>query len=155
MAWLWAQFCVSKTVSVKKFLIGGTPVRKSTVNHPFIVENSYNWGGMIEFYKSKDSKKWTDAGLNVPHYPALSSIWSDMIGKAVRGELSAEETMKELAEKQDEILSMIKLKRYSPRLNAKRNPKYWLEKDGAPKKERGEQKAETISYDKLIKSWEE
>ena len=155
MAWLWAQFCVSKTVSVKKFLVGGTPVRKSTVNHPFIVDNSYNWGGIIEFYRSKESKKWTDTGLNVPHYPALSSIWSDMIGKAVRGELTAEETMKQLAEKQDEILSVIKLKKYSPSLNAKRDPKYWLEKEGAPKKERGDQKARTVSYDELIKSWEE
>lgn len=155
MAWLWAQFCTSKTVSVKKFLVGGTPVRKSTMNHPYILDNSYNWGGLVEFYRSKESKKWTDTGLNVPHYPALSSIWSYMIGKAVKGELNPKETMAQLAIRQDEIMAVLKLKRHSPRLNIEKSEEYWLNKEGAPKKERKEENPRTISYDELIKSWKD
>ena len=51
-AWLWAQFASSKTVSLKKFLIGGTPVRRSTVESDYLTENIDQYGGIIEFYRS-------------------------------------------------------------------------------------------------------
>ena len=38
MAWLWAQFCISKTVCLKKFLVGKTPIRKSTVNSDYLAK---------------------------------------------------------------------------------------------------------------------
>jgi len=154
MAWLWAQFCVSKSVSVKKFLEGATPVRKSTVNHSYVVDNSYRWGGMIEFFRSPEAEKWTDTGLNVPHYPALSGLWASIISKAITGEATAEGALKELAEKQDEVMSQLKLKHYSPRLNPKRNREYWLSQPGSPKAEIVQrEKPLTISYDELIKTW--
>ncbi len=149
-AWLWAQFCTSKSVSVKKFLVGGTPVRKSTVSHPYILENAHRWGGLIEFYNSRERKKWTDTGPNVPHYPALSGIWWSFIARAVKGELTPQQTMTGLARAQDEAMARLKLEKYAPKLNPLRDRTYWLNRPGAPKPPRKPQKPETISYDKLL-----
>lgn len=154
MAWLWIQFCVSKTVGVKKFLAGGTPVRKSTVHAPFLTKHAYKWGGIIEFYQSPEEKKWTDSGPNVPHYPALSGLWWSNIAKAIEGEVTPLEAMNNLARQQDELMAKLKLKRYSPKLNPIRSRSYWLNKPGAPKKEIKERpKGMTIDYDVLIKFW--
>jgi glycerol transport system substrate-binding protein len=153
MTWLFAQFCVSKTVSVKKFLVGGTPVRKSTVSNPYILDNAWKWGGIIEFYNSSEAKKWTDSGLNVPHYPALSGVWWENIASAIKGEKSAQQTMDALAYQQDELMGELKLMKYSPVLNEKKSKEYWLNHEGAPKPERKRDTPKTIDYDLLIKNW--
>ena len=152
-AWLWAQFCVSKTVSVKKFLVGMTPVRKSTVSHPYVLDNSFRWGGLVEFYNSPDVKKWTDSGLNVPHYPALSGIWWSFIAQAVKGELTPQEAMTALAKAQDDAMSKLKLEQYTPKLNPPQSREYWLNQPGAPKPEREAQPPKTVSYDELLRNW--
>jgi glycerol transport system substrate-binding protein len=152
-AWLWAQFCLSKTVSVKKFLAGGTPVRKTTVSHPHILENAFRWGGLVEFYNSPERKRWTGTGPNVPHYPALSSIWWTYIARAVKGELTPQQAMTGLAMAQDEAMAKFKLEYYAPELNPLRSRDYWLNQPGAPKRERKPQKPVTIPYDELIQQW--
>lgn len=152
-AWLWAQFCLSKTVSVKKFLAGGTPVRKSTVSHPYILKNACRWGGLVEFYNSPERKKWTDTGPNVPHYPALSGIWWTYIARAVKGELTPQQAMTGLARAQDEAMANLKLENHTPKLNPLKSREYWLNRPGAPKPARKPQKPATISYDKLITQW--
>ncbi len=153
MAWLWAQFCVSKSVSLKKFLVGGTPVRKSTVFHPYLTRRSYKWGGLIEFYRSPQEKLWTDSGPNVPHYPALSGLWWVNVASAIKGEKTPQEAMTNLARKQDELMGKLKLVRFSPELNPLSPREYWLAKKGAPKSERSRPKPETVAYDELIKQW--
>ncbi|MFO7819025.1 MAG: ABC transporter substrate-binding protein [Halanaerobacter sp.] len=155
MAWLWAQFCVSKTVSVKKFLAGGTPVRESTVSDPYISERSHNWGGLIEFYRSPEEKKWTDTGPNVPHYPALSGIWWSIIAEAITGELTPQETMTKLATKQDQMMDEFSLKKFAPELNEPRSREYWLNQPGAPKPKKEEEEPQTIPYQELLKRWKD
>lgn len=155
MAWLWAQFCISKTVSLKKFLVGGTPVRKSTIFHPYLTEHADQWGGVIEFYRSPEEKKWTGSGLNVPHYPALSGLWWSTIARAITGELTPQETMDTLAFTQDEMMAKLKLARYAPRLNPLQSREYWLNQPGAPKPERPRPQPQTISYLELIKQWQQ
>lgn len=154
-SWLWAQFCVSKSVSVKKFLVGGTPVRKSTVSHPHILENAYYWGGMVAFYRSPERKKWTPTGRNVPHYPALSGLWWSFIAEAIKGQSTPQEAMTGLARAQDEAMAKLKLDKYSPKLNPLGSREDWLNRPGAPKPERKPQKPETISYEELLKQWME
>jgi glycerol transport system substrate-binding protein len=154
MAWLWIQFCVSKTVGVKKFLVGGTPVRKSTIHSPYLTEHSHRWGGIIEFYRSPQEKLWTDSGLNVPHYPALSGLWWSNIAKAVLGEVTPREAMDNLARQQDELMAKLKLKQYAPKLNPMQPRSYWLSRPGAPKQEIKERPAaKTIDYDVLLRLW--
>jgi glycerol transport system substrate-binding protein len=154
MAWLWAQFCVSKTVSVKKFLIGATPVRKSTVSHPYLKENSWKWGGIIEFFNSPEEIKWTDSGLNVPHYPALSGIWWENIASAIEKKATPQQAMDNLANQQDNLMKELNLTKFSPKLNNERPDSYWLNKEGSPKAKRNRPKPETIDYDILIKKWQ-
>ncbi len=153
MAWLWAQFCVSKTVSLKKFLVGGTPVRKSTVFSTYLDPIKDKWGGLIDFYRSPEEKKWTDTGLNVPHYPALSAVWWPYISKAISGELTPQEAMNAIADSQDKLMGKMHLARYSPKLNPVKTEAYWLKQPGAPKPWRPRPEPKTVSYDELIKQW--
>ncbi|MBF0224057.1 MAG: carbohydrate ABC transporter substrate-binding protein [Desulfobacterales bacterium] len=153
MTWLWIQFCISKSVSVKKFLVGGTPTRKSTVFHPYLTANSAEYGGVIEFYRSPEEKKWTDSGLNVPHYPALSGLWWINIASAITKEKTPQQAMTNLAMQQDEVMSKLKLAKFSPKLAEVKDRKYWLDQPGAPKQELPEETPKTVPYDELIQQW--
>jgi glycerol transport system substrate-binding protein len=153
MAWLWAQFAVSKTVSLKKFLVGGTPIRKSTVFAEYLDDKLTQWGGLIEFYRSPVEKRWTDTGLNVPDYPTLSALWWPNIARAIVGDISPQEAMNNIAFAMDEAMSKMRMVIYSPRLNERRDPQYWLAQPGSPKPERPEESPQTIPYDKLILQW--
>lgn len=154
-AWLWAQFCVSKTVSVKKFNEGMTPVRLSTVTSDYWQEHEGDLGGIVTFYKSPDEKKYTDTGPNVPHYPLLAEQWWKYISRATSGELTPVETMDGIAAEMDDLMGKINLPKLSPELNEPRSREYWLNQPGAPKAERGPEEPKTIQYEELIKQWEE
>ena len=152
-AWLWAQFCVSKTVSLKKFLIGRTPVRKSTVYSDYLAEQEGMYGGIVTFYKSPVEHMWTDSGPNVPHYPVLAEQWWKNIAPAVTGELTPQEAMDNIANSMDDIMGKLRLKKYSPKLNEKQDAAYWLNQPGSPKAEREDQKPMTMPYDEMLKQW--
>ena len=154
MAWLWAQFAVSKTVDLKKFSIGGTPIRKSTINSEYLSNRLDDYGGLIEFYRSKDGKKWTDSGPNVPYYSGLSALWWKNVAKAITGEFTPQQAMDNLADEQDELMSKVKLKAYAPKLNPKRDPSYWFSQPGSPRPEIKERETpKTIAYEELLKQW--
>jgi len=153
-AWLWAQFCVSKSVTLKKFLVGGTPIRKSTINSDFVQQRKDDWGGMIDFYASPDESKWTDSGLNVPHYPILSRIWWPNLTRAIKGEITPQRAMDEIAFEQDRLMARMKLAKYSPKLNKPRERAFWLNKEGSPKARRERDLPKTMPYEDLIKRWE-
>ena len=153
-AWLWAQFCVSKTVSVNKFIAGGTPVRKSTLRSKYVQKNKKKWGGIVEFYTSKQEALWTDTGLNVPHYPLLSKIWWPQISLAIKGDQTAKQTMDIIAARQDSILSKLNMAKLSPKLNKPKPESVWLNRPGAPKNKKGRDKPETIPYAELIQQWQ-
>jgi len=153
MAWLWAQFCTSKSVSLKKFLVGGTPIRKSTIFAKYLDPIKDKWGGIIDFYRSPEEQKWTDSGPNIPHYPALSTVWWPNISKAIKGLVTPKEATDAIANSQDRLMSKMKLVKYSPKLNSPKSESYWLEKKGAPKAARKRPKPITIAYETLIKQW--
>ena len=50
-AWLYAQFTVSKTVSLQKTLVGLTPIRMSDINSKQMAEAAPRLGGLVEFYQ--------------------------------------------------------------------------------------------------------
>jgi glycerol transport system substrate-binding protein len=154
VAWLWAQFCVSKTVSLKKFLIGKTPNRKSTVQSPYLRDMYDDFGGLLNFYNSSIENKWTDSGLNVPHYPLLSQLWWRNIADAISGEASPQESLDSLAEAMERQMTGMVLEKYSPALSEPEEPEIWLNRPGSPKKERPDGEPETMKYELLIKMWE-
>ena len=159
-AWLYAQFTVSKTVSLKKTHVGLTPIRESDIQHESFTERAPELGGLVEFYRSPARVRWTPTGTNVPDYPKLAQLWWQNVALAVTGEKSPQGAMDTLAEEQDRVLERLERAnvqdRCGPKLNEKRDPEYWLSKEGAPKPELANEKPQgrTIPYDELIKTWE-
>ena len=160
-AWLYAQFCVAKTTSLKKAHVGLTPIRDSDIRHESFTERAPKLGGLVEFYRSPARVAWSPTGTNVPDYPKLAQLWWQNIGEAVAGEVTVSTAMDNLANEQDRILMRLErakvLDRAGPKLNPKRDESYWLNQPGAPKAKLDNEKPQgkTIKYDELIQAWRE
>jgi len=61
-AWLYLQFIVSKTVSLKKSHVGLTFIRESDIWDKSFTERAPKLGGLIEFYRSPARVQWTPTG---------------------------------------------------------------------------------------------
>ncbi|WP_407297389.1 ABC transporter substrate-binding protein [Stutzerimonas zhaodongensis] len=160
-AWLYAQFTVAKTVSLKKTLVGLTPIRESDINSDAMTEAAPKLGGLVEFYRSPARVQWTPTGTNVPDYPRLAQLWWQYIAEAASGDKTAQEALDGLAEAQDTMMARLERAKVQPKcgpkLNEPRDPEYWLSQPGAPKPKLENEKpqGQTVSYNELIKSWEQ
>ena len=159
-AWLYAQFVVSKTVSLKKTLVGLTPIRDSDIQSQAMSDMAPKLGGLVEFYRSPARTAWTPTGTNVPDYPKLAQLWWANVANAVSGELSPQTAMDQLAEQQDKVLERLATHgvqgECGPKLNEAVKPDYWLNQPGSPKPKLANEKppGKTVAYDELIKSWQ-
>jgi len=160
-AWLYAQFCVAKTTSLKKAHVGLTPIRASDLNDKSFTERAPKLGGLVEFYRSPAKIAWTPTGTNVPDYPKLAQLWWQNIGEAVAGTVTVSTAMDNLAAEQDKILERIERSGIQgdkgPKLNPVKDESYWLDQPGAPKPKLANEKpqGETVDYDKLLQAWKE
>jgi glycerol transport system substrate-binding protein len=159
-AWLFAQFCVAKTTSLKKTHVGLTPIRDSDIRHESFTKRAPKLGGLVEFYRSPARVAWSPSGTNVPHYPMLAQLWWQNVGEAVSGEVTVDSAMDTLAEEMDKVMARLErakvCKVAGPKLNPKKDPSYWLKQPGAPKAKVNEKpKGQTVNYDDLIKAWRE
>ncbi len=154
-SWLWAQFCVSKTVSVEKFIAGKMPTRRSTVFSDYAEENLGRFGGLLTFYRSPMYNMFTPTGPNVPDYGLFQEqIWH-FIAPAITGEMTVPQAMSGLAETCDILLGKLYLARWSPQLAEAQDPQYWLDQPGAPWPEiEGEPEPRTMPYDEMLEKWE-
>jgi glycerol transport system substrate-binding protein len=158
-AWLYAQFTVSKSVSLKKFFEGLTPIRKSDIDSEHVTKEAHRFGGLVEFYRSPARKMWTPTGTNVPDYPKLAQLWWQNISQAVTGEMTPQQAMDKLAREMDEVMSRLAragMKNCPPKLNEEKDPKEWLDAPGSPKAKLANEKppGQTVSYEELLKSWQ-
>ena len=162
-AWLFAQFAVSKTVSLKKTHVGLTPIRDSDIRHESFTERASKLGGLVEFYRSPDRVRWSPTGVNVPDYPKLAQIWWQQIGDVNSGAFTPQEAMDRLAGEMDLVMSRMQAADEAanvyggcgPRLNEEKDPQYWLDQPGSPKKKVDEKpQGKTIAYEELINSWQ-
>lgn len=157
-AWLYAQFVVSKTVSLRKTQVGLTPIRLSDINSDQLSEVSDRYGGLIEFYRSSARNAWTPTGVNVPDYPGLSDLWWKNIGAAVTGQSSPEQAVNQIALAMDERLDNLAEQGHgscSPRLNPPGDPDEWLRQPGAPKPRLANEKprGKTLPYEESLSLW--
>jgi glycerol transport system substrate-binding protein len=162
-AWLYAQFTVSKTVSLKKTHVGLTPIRDSDIRHESFSKRAPKLGGLVEFYRSPDRVRWSPTGINVPDYPKLAQIWWQQIGDVNSGAFTPQQAMDRLASEMDQVMARMqaadeKAKTYGgcgPRLNKEVDPAVWLNKAGSPKAKLANEKpkGETVDYDELVKRW--
>ena len=158
-AWLYAQFVVSKTVSLKKSHVGLTFIRESDVNHESFTQRAPSLGGLVEFYRSPARVQWSPTGTNVPDYPKLAQLWWQSIGDASSGAKSSQEAMDELCAAQERVLRRLQRAGVQgdlgPNLNDERDPEYWFDQPGSPKPKLANEKPApmTVDYDELVKSW--
>ncbi|MBE0585482.1 MAG: carbohydrate ABC transporter substrate-binding protein [Desulfofustis sp.] len=158
-AWLYAQFVVSKTVSLKKTHVGLTPIRESDIWHESFTERAPKLGGLVEFYRSPARVQWTPTGTNVPDYPKLAQLWWQNVADAVTGDKTPQQAMDALAEQQDQVLQRLERAgiqgECGPKLNPEQDPSYWFNLPGAPKAKLANEKpqGQTVDYDELVKSW--
>jgi len=160
-AWLYAQFTVSKTVSLKKTLVGLTPIRESDLHTQAMSDVAPKLGGLVEFYRSDARVAWTPTGTNVPDYPKLAQLWWANVAEAVTGEQTPQAAMDRLAEQQDRVLQRIQRSQAQgecgPELNPTTSAAEWLQKPGSPKPKLAIEKplGETVAYEELLKSWQQ
>ena len=162
--WLYAQFCTSKTVSLKKAVTTLHLIRESDVWHPAMTELAPKVGGLVEFYRSPARKQWSPTGINVPDYAKMSQVWWQNIANAISGQITPQAAMDGLARDQDAIMTRLEKSgvqgKLGPKMNKEQTAEYWYaqaEKDGnlAPQRKLANEKpqGETVDYDTLIKSW--
>ncbi len=156
-AWLYAQFTVSKTVSLKKSHVGLTIIRDSDINHDSFTKRIPELGGLVEFYRSKNRVLWSPTGINVPDYPKLAQIWWQQIGDVNSGAFTPQQAMDRLAEEMDLVMSRMEAADKAnnayggcgPRLNKPREASYWLNQPGSPKAKVDEKpKGKTVPFEK-------
>ncbi len=161
-AWLYAQFTVSKSVSLKKSHVGLTIIRDSDINHESFTERAPKLGGLVEFYRSPDRVNWTPTGVNVPDYPKLAQLWWQNIGDVNSGAFTPQQAMDRLANEMDQVMARMevadkKAKIYGgcgPRLNPVKDASEWIGKGGAKAKLANEKpKGQTIKYEELTQRW--
>ena len=158
-AWLYAQFCTCKTVSLKKTLVGLTPIRASDIDSTAMVEAAPDLGGLVEFYRSPARTLWTPTGTNVPNYPLLAQAWWQTLASAVEGRATADEVMSRIASDQDDLLGRLaqdpEIVRCAPQLSEPVDPSVWLERPGAPWPALPDEEGQgvTVRYEELLRSW--
>nr|WP_035693283.1 ABC transporter substrate-binding protein [Azospirillum halopraeferens] len=160
-AWLYAQFTVAKSTSLKKTMVGLTPIRESDLQTQAMTDMAPRLGGLVEFYRSPARVSWTPTGTNVPDYPKLAQLWWQNVAEAVTGEKTPQQAMDSLAEAQDAVLARLERAgvqgECGPKLNKVQDAQFWFDQPGAPKPklENEKPKGETIAYDALIRAWKE
>ncbi len=159
-AWLYAQFVTSKTVSLRKSIVGLTFIRESDIKHPFFTQNAARYGGLVEFYRSPARVAWTPTGTNVPDYPRMARLWWAHVATAARGEKSPQAAMDALALDMDQVLSDLQeegMRHCTPRLNPRRDATQRLSARGAPWSRLANERprGETIAYERLLQAWRE
>jgi len=159
-AWLYAQFVTAKSTSLKKTIVGLTPIRESDIQSKAMTDMAPKLGGLVEFYRSPARVAWSPTGTNVPDYPKLAQLWWKNVAVAVTGEKTPQQAMDNLAEEMDQVMARLEragMARCAPKLNKKGDAKKWLSADGAPwaKLANEKPKGETIDYGKLLGAWKE
>jgi len=160
MAWLYAQFTVAKTTSLKKFMVGLTPIRDSDIRSDAVTKAADKLGGLVEFYRSPARVAWTPTGTNVPDYPKLAQLWWQNVSLAVTAEQTPQGAMDKLAKEMDGVMARLEragMKNCPPKLNPEKDPKEWLAADKAPHQKLANEKpkGETVPYDQLLQAWKE
>ena len=157
-AWLYAQFVTSKTVSLKKSIVGTVFIRDSDIRADYFTQNAAKYGGLIEFYRSPARVAWTPTGNNVPDYPKLAQLFWKNVAVAVTGEKTPQQAIDNLGEEMDQVMSRLEragMAKCAPKMNPKGDPNKWLSTEHAPWKKLANEKVQgkTIEYQAMLDAW--
>jgi glycerol transport system substrate-binding protein len=158
-AWLYAQFCICKTVSLRKTLAGLCPFRASDIHSKEMGAAAPYLGGLVEFYRSPAMKYWTPTGVNVPAYARMTTSWWTNIAKINSGEMTPQQGMDAVAAGLDDVMEKIQLaglqKVAPPKLNPKKSKEYWFKQPGSPKPKLANENppGKTMPYEELLNAF--
>ncbi len=152
------EFVTAKTTSLKKTLVGLTPIRESDIQSKAMTDAAPKLGGLVEFYRSPARVAWSPTGTNVPDYPKLAQLWWKNVAQAVTGEKTPQGAMDTLADEMDQVMARLEragMAKCAPKLNKKEDPNKWLSDKQAPWKKLANEKpkGETIAYQTLLDAW--
>ncbi|MGL4317726.1 MAG: ABC transporter substrate-binding protein [Pseudomonas sp.] len=158
-AWLYAQFVTAKSVSLRKTLVGLTPIRRSDLDSPALLAEAPRLGGLVEFYRSTAARRWTPTGANVPDYAGMASQWWRALHPAVAGQLSVSQALHNLAGAFDQHLQTLAKRQQhacAPQLNPQRDAQFWLQQPGAPWPQRDNERppGRTLKYQEALHAWD-
>ncbi|MBB1518235.1 ABC transporter substrate-binding protein [Aquipseudomonas guryensis] len=158
-AWLYAQFVTAKSVSLRKTLVGLTPIRRSDLDSPALLAEAPRLGGLVEFYRSRAARRWTPTGANVPDYSGMASLWWRQLHPAISGQLSAAQALHNLAGAFDQHLQVVAQRQQNacaPQLNPPRGAQYWLPQPGAPWPQLADERppGRTLKYQEALRAWD-
>src|SRR3989344_985093 len=159
-AWLYAQFVTAKTTSLKKTMVGLTPIRESDIQSKAMTDMAPKLGGLVEFYRSPARVAWSPTGTNVPDYPKLAQLWWKNVAQAVTGEKTPQGAMDTLADEMDQVMARLEragMAHCAPKLNPKSDTAKWLSDKQAPwaKLANEKPKGQTIAYGTLLQAWKD
>jgi glycerol transport system substrate-binding protein len=97
----------AKTTSLKKTLVGLTPIRESDIQSKAMTDMASKLGGLVEFYRSPARVAWSPTGTNVPDYPKLAQLWWQNVAQAVTGEKTPQQAMDNLADQMDQVMGRL------------------------------------------------
>ena len=158
-AWLYAQFTVAKTLSLRKTLVGLTPIRISDVQSAVMTKQAPRLGGLVEFYRSYARDVWTPTGTNVPDYASLAPLWWQVLGPLVDGRQTVASSLHTLASKMDLELARIAergdMQQCAPQISEPKGAAFWLAQPGAPVPKINEHPpGQTLNYAESIQKWQ-
>ena len=134
----------AKTTSLKKTIVGLTPIRESDIQSKAMTDMAPKLGGLVEFYRSPARVAWTPTGTNVPDYPKLAQLWWKNVAQAVTGEKTPQAAMDTLAKEMDDVMARLEragMARCAPKLN-KREPDEVAERQARAVGEAGQREAQ-------------
>ena len=144
-AWLYAQFITAKTTSLKKTIVGLTPIRESDIQSKAMTDMAPKLGGLVEFYRSPARVAWTPTGTNVPDYPKLAQLWWKNVAVAVTGEKTPQAAMDNLAEEMDQVMARLEragMATLRAQAQPEGRPEQVAERQGRAVEEAGQREAE-------------
>ncbi|MES2115574.1 MAG: ABC transporter substrate-binding protein [Pseudomonadota bacterium] len=160
-AWLYAQFTVAKSTSLRKTLVGLTPIRESDINSAAMTAAAPRLGGLVEFYRSPARTAWTPTGINVPDYPRMAPLWWHNLGRVLSGERTPQQALDQLAADMEQTMAALagegKMTRCAPRLAPRQDPARWYSSAHAPHAPLADEKppGKTIDYATLLEAWQD
>ncbi len=159
-AWLYGQFCICKSISLRKTIKGLTPIRQSDIMSQAMTDLAPKVGGLVEFYRSPARVAWTPTGTNVPDYPKLAQLFWQNVAVAVSGEKTPQEAMDSLASDMDKVMSRLQragMNNCAPIMNKPETAEFWTSKGSSPWPKLANEKpqGETVAYEKLLDAWKQ
>ena len=156
-AWLYAQFSVSKTVSLTKFIKGLTPIRESDLNSPVVTKMGPSLGpvGVLPFSRQGplDSNRY-----QCPRLPKARPV---VVAKYFLGPLmvkTPQEALGSFAHQMDRILGRLErmgMKRCALKWQKTRRVKNigWHNQARPRPRSLEKPKGQTVAYSKLLREW--